>query len=65
MPHVSHNHEAWALRLLSQIIALDKLNRDALPGSVVKHAKAAIKILQKRQKKGRDSKRVSPWPTSL
>jgi hypothetical protein len=52
MPHMKDRDERWALRLLEQIIRRDREDRDALPGSVVKLIKKAIKILRKRQRSG-------------
>ena len=42
--------ERLTLVLLQSIVKMDKEDRDALPGSVVKHVKEAIKILKKRQR---------------
>lgn len=36
--------------LLEQIVDMDRQDRDALPGSVVKKVKEALKILRKLQK---------------
>ena len=45
MSHRNKKAERWALELLNQIVALDKENRDALPGSVVREVKIARRIL--------------------
>jgi hypothetical protein len=49
MPHVKDRDELWALALLQKIIERDRQDRDALPGSVMKHVKAAATIIKKRQ----------------
>jgi len=49
MSHVKDKDELWALRLLEEIIRRDREDRDALPGSVVQHVKAAVRIIRKRQ----------------
>jgi hypothetical protein len=45
-------HEEWAIAQLEKIIQLDRENRDALPGSVVKLVKEARNILKKRRRDG-------------
>lgn len=50
MPHRKDVHEERAIQILNQIIEMDKQDRDALPGSAVKHVKAAINIMKKRRK---------------
>ena len=50
MPHVKDKDEKWATALLEQIVARDRRDRDALPGSVVKRVKDALNILKKRRK---------------
>jgi hypothetical protein len=42
--------EEWAIAQLQKIIDLDRFDRDALPGSAVKHVKAAQTIMKKRRK---------------
>lgn len=42
--------EAWAAALLEQIVKRSIADRDALPGSVVKLVKDALRILRKRRK---------------
>jgi len=49
MSHVKDKDELWALRILEEIIRRDREDRDALPGSVVQHVKAAVRIIRKRQ----------------
>ena len=44
-------HEERAIALLQQVVDLDRQNRDALSGSVVKKVKEALTILKKRRKK--------------
>jgi len=44
--------EERASALLAQIVEMDRRDRDALPGSVVKHVKAALTILRKRRRDG-------------
>ena len=56
MPHVKDKDELWALALLEQIIRRDRDDRDALPGSAVKHIKMAADIIRKRQKAKRSPK---------
>jgi hypothetical protein len=57
MGHVKDKDELWALALLEQIIQRDRKDRDALPGSVIKHVKAAAKIIKKRQEAKRSPER--------
>jgi len=42
--------EARAIALLEQVLLLDRADRDALPGSVVKLVKRAIVIMRKRRR---------------
>ncbi len=49
MPHVKDKDELWALALLQRIIDRDRQDRDALPGSAVRHVKDAARILRRRQ----------------
>lgn len=51
MPKRKDIYEERAIAILSQITDLDKRDRDALPGSVVKLVKQAVRILKKRRKK--------------
>lgn len=48
--HVKHEKEAQALVHLQRVIEMDRADRDALPGSVVKLVKQAAVILKKRRK---------------
>lgn len=50
MPKRQDSHEEWAIAMLDQIIALDRRNRDALPGSAVRHVKQAKAIMAKRRR---------------
>lgn len=50
MTHRKDGAEEFAIRLLQQIIDIDRRDRDALPGSVVKHVKTAQTIMRKRRK---------------
>ena len=43
-------HEERAIMLLHDLVELDRKNRDALPGSVVRLLKRALVILRKRRK---------------
>ena len=49
MTHIKDKDELWALALLERIIQRDHEDRDALPGSAVKHIKEAVRIIKKRQ----------------
>ena len=51
MGHVKDKDELWALHYLEQIIQRDRVDRDALPGAVVKRVKEAAKIIRKRQER--------------
>lgn len=54
-PRAPSDHPcAWTRRQLDAIIELDRRDRDALPGSVMKHIKAARKILVNRHKQRPD-----------
>ncbi len=57
MPHVKDKDELWALALLQRIIDRDRQDRDALPGSVVRHVKDAARILRRRQAAKRKTER--------
>lgn len=50
MPKRHDEHEEWAIRRLQDIIELDRVNRDALPGSVVRKVKQAQTIMKKRRR---------------
>lgn len=50
MPKRQDRHEEWAIQKLQEIVELDRLNRDALPGSAVKKIKEALTIMKKRRK---------------
>lgn len=52
--------EEWAIAHLQRIIDLDLRDRDALPGSVVKHVKEAIVILKRRRNQA-TQKRWRRW----
>ena len=47
MSHRKDKDEFWALALLEQIIRRDREDRDALPGSAMRHIKAAARILRR------------------
>lgn len=49
MPKRKDVEEEWAIHLLERIVARDRADRDALPGSAMKHVKAALKIMRKRR----------------
>ena len=50
MGHRKDGAEEYAIRLLQQIIDIDRRDRDALPGSAVRHVKVAQTIMRKRRK---------------
>ena len=50
MTHRKDTAEEQAIALLERVIALSEADRDALPGSAVKHVKLAIGIMRKRRK---------------
>lgn len=50
MTHRKDMCEEWAIQKLQDIINLDREDRDALPGSAVKHIKAAQTIMKKRRR---------------
>ena len=50
MPHRQDKHEEWAIAMLESVLAVDRENRDALPGSAVRLIKAAVTIMKKRRK---------------
>jgi hypothetical protein len=49
-PKRHDKHEEWAIQRLQEIVELDRINRDALPGSAVRHVKQALTIMKKRRK---------------
>jgi hypothetical protein len=49
MPKRQDTHEEQAIALLQILIDVDRVNRDALPGSAMKHVKAAQTIMKKRR----------------
>lgn len=51
MTHRKDTREEWAIKHLERIIQLDREDRDALPGSAVKHVKAAVTIMKKRRRR--------------
>jgi hypothetical protein len=48
--HRKDTAEEQAIALLERVVALSDADRDALPGSAVKHVKLAIAIMRKRRK---------------
>jgi trehalose-6-phosphatase len=48
--HRKDLYEEQAIRLLAEVVQISERDRDALPGSAVKHVKAAITIMRKRRK---------------
>ena len=50
MTHRKDLYEEQAIRLLAEVVKISEGDRDALPGSAVKHVKAAITIMRKRRK---------------
>ena len=50
MTHRKDTAEEQAIALLERVVALSEADRDALPGSAVKHVKLAIGIMRKRRK---------------
>lgn len=50
MTHRKDEYEELAIVLLQQIIEIEKADRDALPGSVVKLVKRAQTIMKKRRR---------------
>lgn len=50
MPKRHDVFEEHAIHALQNLIDIDKRNRDALPGSAMKHIKAAQTIMKKRRK---------------
>jgi hypothetical protein len=56
--HRKDTAEEQAIALLERVVALSEADRDALPGSAVKHVKAALTIMRKRRKQ--QSSRPTP-----
>ena len=50
MTHRKDTAEEQAIALLQRVLALSEADRDALPGSAVKHVKLALGIMRKRRK---------------
>ena len=50
MPHRKDKAEEQAIALLERVVAMSEADRDALPGSAVKHVKLAIAIMRKRRR---------------
>jgi hypothetical protein len=48
--HRKDTAEEQAIALLQRVVALSEADRDALPGSAVKHVKLALGIMRKRRK---------------
>lgn len=51
MSHRKDGAEEYAIRLLVEVVAIDVRDRDALPGSAVKHVKEALAIMRKRRRR--------------
>lgn len=49
MPKRQDEKEERAIKMLEAVVQIDRENRDALPGSAVKHVKAALTIMRKRR----------------
>jgi hypothetical protein len=59
LPHRKDKAEEQAIALLERVVAMSEADRDALPGSAVKHVKLAIAIMRKRRRQeGSDAR----WP---
>lgn len=50
MTHRKDQAEERAIRLLEVVVGMDARDRDALPGSAVKHVKQALTIMRKRRR---------------
>jgi hypothetical protein len=48
--HRKDKAEEQAIVLLERVVAMSEADRDALPGSAVKHVKLAIAIMRKRRR---------------
>ena len=57
MPHRKDKAEEQAIALLERVVAISEADRDALPGSAVKHVKLAIAIMRKRRRQQASSAR--------
>lgn len=51
MTHRKDAAEERAIALLREVVAISERDRDALPGSAVKHVKAAVRIMVKRRRR--------------
>ncbi len=61
MAHRKDKAEEQAIALLERVVAMSDADRDALPGSAVKHVKLAIAIMRKRRKQeSSDDRRPNP-----
>lgn len=49
MTHRKDTAEEQAIALLQRVVAMSVADRDALPGSAVRHVKLAIAIMKKRR----------------
>lgn len=54
MTHRKDQAEEQAIRLLREVVAISEGDRDALPGSAVKHVKSALTIMRKRRPRTAD-----------
>ena len=50
MPKRKDEHEERAIKILGQIVEMDRQDGDALPGSVVKKVKECLVIMKKRRR---------------
>jgi hypothetical protein len=48
--HRKDKAEEQAIALLQRVVAMSEADRDALPGSAVRHVKLAIAIMRKRRR---------------
>jgi hypothetical protein len=48
--HRKDRAEEQAIKLLEQVVEMDRQDRDALPGSAVSHVKQALTIMRKRRR---------------
>ena len=60
MTHRKDKAEEQAIALLQRVVAMSEADRDALPGSAVKHVKAAIAIMRKRRRQASGASRANP-----
>jgi len=49
--HRKDKAEEQAIALLERVVAMSEADRDALPGSAVRHVKVAIAIMRKRRRR--------------